>query len=484
MEGRFARRRELRGQPGHGTAAKSNEKVDLHVDSSPIDLGLVQGFTTALTNVKGTLEAHVTVTGTAAAPNPDGTIAVQNASFKVEPTGVDYTDLDGRVELRPDRVHIDQIRILDNQRKPLTLTGDLAMNELKVGGVSIAVRADDFKVIDNDMGNVRINSDMQLTGDLAAPRIEGALGVTTGRINLDPILAQTGTSAYATQATEFETGAADNQGQTANPSAFDALQVDLHLTVPDDLVIKASDLRAPGAPLSLGALNITVGGDLWVTKVPWDQIRVVGPVRTIRGYYDFQGRRFTILRDGAVRFQGLDDLNPALDIRTERVIQAVTANVNVRGTLKQPEIVLSSNPPLEQADILSLIVFNQPVNSLGEGQQISLAQRAEAMAAGAATGQIAKSIGNALNLDTFEINLAPENGGGPNVAIGQQVGENLYVKVEQGIGDASQTNIILEYELTKWLRLRTNVLQGSSTQQQLFQRLQGSGADLLFFFNY
>ncbi|PYQ91392.1 MAG: hypothetical protein DMG02_05235 [Acidobacteria bacterium] len=468
----------------NGTAAKSNEKVDLHVDSSPIDLGLVQGFTTALTNVKGTLEAHVTVTGTAAAPNPDGTIAVQNASFKVEPTGVDYTDLDGRVELRPDRVHIDQIRILDNQRKPLTLTGDLAMNELKVGGVSIAVRADDFKVIDNDMGNVRINSDMQLTGDLAAPRIEGALGVTTGRINLDPILAQTGTSAYATQATEFETGAADNQGQTANPSAFDALQVDLHLTVPDDLVIKASDLRAPGAPLSLGALNITVGGDLWVTKVPWDQIRVVGPVRTIRGYYDFQGRRFTILRDGAVRFQGLDDLNPALDIRTERVIQAVTANVNVRGTLKQPEIVLSSNPPLEQADILSLIVFNQPVNSLGEGQQISLAQRAEAMAAGAATGQIAKSIGNALNLDTFEINLAPENGGGPNVAIGQQVGENLYVKVEQGIGDASQTNIILEYELTKWLRLRTNVLQGSSTQQQLFQRLQGSGADLLFFFNY
>jgi hypothetical protein len=468
----------------NGTAAKSNEKIDLHVDSTPIDLGLVQGFTTALTSVKGTLEAHLTVTGTAAAPSPDGTIALQNASFKVEPTGVNYTDLDGRIELKPDRVHIDQIRILDNQRKPLTLTGDLAINELKVGGVSIAVKAEDFKVIDNDMGNVRINSDMQLTGDLAAPRIEGALGVTTGRINLDPILAQTGTSAYATQATEFETGAADNQGQTENPSAFDALQVDLHLTVPDDLVIKASDLRAPGAPLSLGSLNITLGGDLWVTKVPWDQIRVVGPVRTIRGYYDFQGRRFTILRDGTVRFEGLDDLNPSLDIRTERVIQAVTANVNVRGTLKQPEIVLSSNPPLEQADILSLIVFNQPVNSLGEGQQISLAQRAEAMAAGAATGQIAKSIGNALNLDTFEINLAPENGGGPNVAIGQQVSENLYLKVEQGIGDASQTNIILEYELTNWLRLRTNVLQGSSTQQQLFQRLQGSGADLLFFFNY
>src|SRR5262249_51660832 len=148
------------------------------------------------------------------------TITVQKAAFKVEPSGVTYTDLEGRIDLKPDRVHIDQIRILDNQRKPMTLTGDLAVSERKVGGVSVAVKADDFKVIDNEMGNVRINSDMQLTGDLSAPRIEGALGVSTGRVNLDPILAKTGMSAYATQATEFKTGAADNQGQTSNPSLF------------------------------------------------------------------------------------------------------------------------------------------------------------------------------------------------------------------------------------------------------------------------
>ena len=48
----------------------------------------------------------------------------------------------------------------------------------------------------------------------------------------------------------------------------------------------------------------------------------------------------------------------------------------------------------------------------------------------------------------------------------------------------SQTNFILEYELAKWLRFQTNVLQGSSNQQQLFQRSQGSGVDLLFIFSY
>ena len=53
------------------------------------------------------------------------------------------------------------------------------------------------------MGNVRVNSDLRLTGELANPRIEGDLGVTTGSINLDPILAQTGDSAYATKQTEY-----------------------------------------------------------------------------------------------------------------------------------------------------------------------------------------------------------------------------------------------------------------------------------------
>ena len=35
----------------------------------------------------------------------------------------------------------------------------------------------DFKVIDNKMGNVRVNSDLQIAGELRAPRVEGELGV-------------------------------------------------------------------------------------------------------------------------------------------------------------------------------------------------------------------------------------------------------------------------------------------------------------------
>jgi autotransporter translocation and assembly factor TamB len=281
-----------------------------------------------------------------------------------------------------------------------------------------------------------------------------------------------------------EPAAAKPKGQVAPPSVFEALEMDVHMTVPDDLVVKGSELGATDTPVGFGALAVTLGGDVRAQKSPGGRVRLVGIVNTVRGTYDFQGRRFDILRDGTVRFDGLEDLNPSLDIRAQRVIQGVEAYVNLRGTLQQPAIELTSSPPLEQADILSLIVFNQPINQLGEGQQISLAQRAAGMAAGALVGEIAQSIGEALNLNTFEIQVAPDSGAAAQLTIGQQISQNLFVKVQQDIGDQSSTNFIFEYQLKNWLRLQSNFLQGTSTQQSLFRRAQGSGADLIFFFSY
>ena len=471
----------------HGAATADEDRIDLHVESSPIDLGLVQGFTDVVTNVKGTLQANVNITGSAADPHPNGTISVNNASFTVPRTGVNYTNLQGRIDLQPDKVHIDNIAVLDNHQNALSITGDLAVHERQLGALLLNITARDFKVIDNKMGNVRINSDVQLGGELRAPRIEGDLGIETGSINLDEILAQTTGSAYATQQTEYVTKPEpEAPEEPAKLSPFEALKMNLHLTVPDDLVVKASSLQTPDAPIGLGAMNVTLGGDVRATKEPGSPIVLVGAVNTIRGTYDFQGRRFEVLRDGGIRFVGepVTEMDPLLDIRARRIISGVEARVNVRGSLKQPEIELSSTPPLEQADILSLIVFNQPLNQLGEGDQISLLQRAQALAGGVLAGELAESIGNALGLDTFEINLAPESGGGPQVTVGQQVGQNLFLKVEQGVGQQTQTNFIVEYELTRWLRFRTNFVQGSFAQPQVFQKVQSSGVDLLFFFSY
>jgi translocation and assembly module TamB len=261
--------------------------------------------------------------------------------------------------------------------------------------------------------------------------------------------------------------------------------MDLGLIVPSNLVLRGDDLQPEGVAISVGDVNLTVGGSLQLRKAPADGVRVLGEVNTVRGSYTFQGRRFEVLRDGQLRFDGGETIDPLLDIRARRIISGVEAVVRVQGTMRQPELTFSSNPPLDQADILSLIVFNQPVNELGEGQQVSLAERAGALASGYLTSSLARSIGSALELDEFEIQAAGENGSGPSLTVGEQVGEKLFVRLRQAFGDAQATELILEYQLADYLRLQATAAETSSaTQRVRFRRVERGGMDLIFFFSY
>ena len=297
-------------QPPSTVAADSaGDRIDFAVDSSPIDLGLVQGFTTALTDVKGLAEAHLRISGTAADPRPEGTLTVANGGLKVEPTGGVYSHMVARLELQPDRIHIAQVTVLDNHNNALSFSGDVALDERRVSGVQFYVTADDFKVLDNKLGNIRVQSRLEVAGDLRAPRLTGYFGLTTGEVNLDQALALVAPSPYATEAAKPDSGIAEAAAPADAPPAvgYAASSIDVQINVPNELVVKGSNLQTPGSPIGLGALVVTLGGDIHATKEPGDSVRLVGAINTVRGTYDFQGRRFEILRDGSIRFVGLED---------------------------------------------------------------------------------------------------------------------------------------------------------------------------------
>ena len=203
-------------EAAHGAPIAPGDRIDLHIESTPIDLGLVQGFTTALTNVTGTVQAKIDVTGSAADPHPTGVVTIEKAAFTVEPTGVSYANLQGQDRPAADKVHIDHISVLDNQQSSLSITGDLAIHELR-GRRRRAVRDRERLQGHRQQDGQRPGQQptCEIAGELRAPRIEGDLGVSTGQVNLDQILALVGDSAYATEQTEYLTqpdGAAPARG--------------------------------------------------------------------------------------------------------------------------------------------------------------------------------------------------------------------------------------------------------------------------------
>lgn len=503
---------------GHVPAAAGDE-VDLRIRSTALGLGFVQGFTDQLTNVSGTFEADVRVTGSGDDPHIEGHIDIRDGAFGVPAGGVSYTGLNTRIDLTPDLITIQSFSIIDEEGAPLNVSGSLAVHERKVGAVNITLDSENFEIIDNELGDVGLKTAVRITGELRRPKVEGRIEIATGRIEVDRLLALfydpyaresisgvvsaeqqvqgAGSAEEATrQALErVQKGAApagETPGDQAAPSRglFDAVELDLTLVIPQNLVLRGSDIR-PGGPTraSVGDINITIGGNLEIDKAPGDQVRLVGTVETIRGTYEFQGRRFDLVRGGELQFVGDDEVNPFLDITATRMIPnvGVEARIHITGTLRTPELELSSNPPLEESDILALIVFNRPVNELGSGERSSLAATAGGIATGFLAAPLGESIGRALDLDLFEITTTTDSGDfGAGITVGQQIGDRAFLRLRQQFGQQSTSEFLVEYQLARFLRLQLSAApETTGVANRVNQRrVEKAGLDLIFFFSY
>ena len=467
---------------GSHQPATPGDSIDLEVTSSEIGLGLIQGFTSDVTNVTGALQANIKVTGSGYDPHLSGAVTIRGGSFAVPELGTKYSGLDTRVDLNAEGLSIQEFKILDARGFPMTVGGTLALHALSVGAVDITVKSDKFEVLDNKLADLKLNTDIHITGEIRKPKVEGFVEVENGTIFVAEVLERFVADPYATEATSLANEPA--AGGTEEPGLFDRLDMNLALSIPSNLVLRGNDLQAPNAPMSLGDANITMGGVLHIQKAPSSRVRINGDVNTVRGSWTFQGRRFEIMREGRIGFSGAEEIDPLLDLQARREITGIETFIRVRGTLKAPELTFASNPPLEQADILALIVFNQPINQLDEGENTLITQRIGVMASGYLTSPLARSIGNALSLDEFEIHAQDENSGGPSVVVGEQVGRSLFFRLKQAFGSEQSTELILEYQIRDYLRAQAAVAEGVTAERIQFKRVERFGLDLIFFFSY
>lgn len=512
------------GVSGHVEAAPG-QGIDLRVQSSRINLSIVQGFTDQVKNVTGTLQADVHVTGAGTDPHFQGYVDVEGGGFGLVPAGVSFSGLTTRIDLEPDGIRIPRLQILDSHGAALTIQGELAMHSTQAGAVNVTMQSTDFKLLDNQLGKLSVDTNLRLTGSVHKPRIDGDVRLTTARLEIDKILNQV-SSAYSTeslppivsasdttvtsskgavQATnealakgrEVRAAKAPEQNATAPKTPAptggigSVLALDVHLIAPDDLIVRGNNIR-PGGPsaMSVGNMNMTLGTNITIQKNEGGPMLLRGTATTVRGFYEFEGRRFTVDRGGTARFLGTSDINPNIDVTATRLIPntGVTAKIHVTGNARAPQLALSSDPPLDEADVLSLILFNQNVNDLGTGQQASLAETAGGIASGFVAQSLGQSIGKALDVDLFEITTSDpqtgESAGG--VTLGKQVTDKAFVKFQQQFGQRSFTQFMLNYQLAKFLRLDTEVApETSGVANRLTERqIERAGVDLIFFFSY
>lgn len=474
----------------------SKKAVDLAIRSSSIDLGLVEGLTSAVRNVVGTLELDLTAKGPADEPRFDGFIDAKGASFDVVATGIRYRNGDLHLTFTPDALKLDRFRLEDSKGDPIEVTGTAGTHAFSIGELGFELSATRFDVLRNGLGDVALNGVITISGTLAAPVIAGDLGVDRATLDADAvILAAQRPYAVPSAVAPPTPGAQPGPALAAAIPAFpgmaalwDNMTLRLRLLATNNLVIRGENMRlSREAAASVGDINVTFGGDLAIRKAPHETPDFSGVLQTVRGSYAYQGRRFTIERDGTLRFIGPNSWDPLISITANRTVNSVQIRAILRGQVSEPELELTSSPPLGVDDILSLLVFNQPVNELAFAQRDELALQAATLASGFVVSPAVSRVGEALGLAFLE--LEPTGTLGTTsfrLSAGRELLRGLFVTYAREFGPTQYNEFLAEYELARFLRIRANVsdANGVRSRTSLYRRIERVGIDLIFFFSY
>jgi hypothetical protein len=123
--------------------------------------------------------------------------------------------------------------------------------------------------------------------------------------------------------------------------------------------------------------------------------------------------------------------------------------------LHEPELRLSSTPPLDDSNILSLIVFNTSINELSATQQQELAVRAGTLAAGFLTTPLLNAFKQSIGVDILDVELQSQSGQtAPRVTVGDEIAPGLIARFSRQFGELEYSEACIEYVLSRMFRIR------------------------------
>ena len=150
-----------------------------------------------------------------------------------------------------------------------------------------------------------------------------------------------------------------------------------------------------------------------------------------------------------MEFQGLEEPDPELDIRAETKIRDVTIIVRITGSARMIELSLESEPMMDQADIISYLVFGRPTNELRSEQATDAQAAALNFAGRAAARELTSILGDTLAVDESRIDPGEEDWRSGSLTLGKYVTRNIFMTYRMGFSTSSFGSVGIEYELNR-----------------------------------
>lgn len=441
-----------------GWRAEVGDDLAFTVKSAGISLAFLNAFSgEAVQKIGGEIALDLQARGSIKQPDLRGTFELRDGQASILPLGIEVAPVTAAGSLDARKLVISQLyaRAKDGEIRG---SGSLSLDKLDRSEVRLLLSAKRWPALDTERYRVRVGGEVQVQGSAAAPKVSGKLTVNEG--TLRPDLAFLERSDVPLQRDETIV-IVKNKRPVRSPQAlaketpakdgwFEKITLNLDVDAPGNLWIRHPDLVAE------------LSGKVAARKAPGSEIDLSGRIALVRGWMAFQGRRFQLTR-GVVEFTGGDKIAPALDFVAQYRVQGYQVQVLVGGTTEKPVLTLSSEPRLEQADILALLVFGKRLDALNQHEQGSLQQSALNITSGFIAAGIAQSVSQALGLDALGLDLGDVSFSGGRIGFGRYIGPGTYISVSQQLSGEQGQEVALEYRITPdWTISSSTTSAGSS----------------------
>lgn len=339
--------------------------LELQVTLPPSSLAVVPRFTNQVRRMDGTVGVDVRVAGTVEKPALSGsaTIDIKSARFDNESIPA-LGNFRAQLSFSQDTLRINTFGGEIGGGK-LSLGGAINLAKLTEPNFDLRLQASEVLVMRNDAITVRADADVRLTGPLNAASVTGAVYANHSRffkeIDILPIALPGRAKPSPRTARSMETGVSFPQ-----PPLRD-WKFDLAIkTRPNDPFLirgnlangsAAIDLRLAGtglAPYLEGSINIQD----FKASLPFSTLRVS------RGF---------------VYFTKDAPFQPSLDLQAESRTTNYLVRAYIYGRASDPQVTLSSEPPLPYSDIVSLLATGVTTSELSGNADV-LASKAAMLA--------------------------------------------------------------------------------------------------------
>jgi autotransporter translocation and assembly factor TamB len=411
--------------------------VDLTLSASQLDLTLLATLAPeTLRRTSGRASISLRITGPRSAPHADGTIAIDADKVELVDAGVPYSNVRIRIEARGTALHVTEMSA-GSGNGTLTGEGDIALARGGTTAVALRLRLEEFFAVRRAAFEAAVSGELEVGGTLTSPDVRGRVRVVRAVVR-PAALPASGLSLEADPTIKVVKAPpeAEPPPPPSPPGVGDRLRLAIEVEIARNAWIRRNDA------------NIELGGELRLEKEPFAPLRIVGRIRLLRGWYAFQGRRFDIDR-GTILFTGASPPEPVFNVTAKHHADSYTVTVHVEGSGDKPTLTLSSDPPLEQADILAVLLFGKPVAELGRAQAVGLQDKALDLAAGYVMPELRTSVMNTLGLDALDVQLPGDESNPGQVRVGRYVTGDVFVSLAQEFGAHAAEVVRVEYSLTR-----------------------------------